>query len=775
MTVVRYPSKDDILQLIARPEVDLSALSEVVSAVLARVKVEGDAAVIDYERQFDHADLSDLRVSEAEMDEAEGLLSPELKEAIRQAHRNISVFHDAQRHEPPRVETAPGITCWQRNVPIEKVGLYIPGGTAPLFSTVLMLATPARLAGCREIVLCTPPNAEGRVHPAILFAARLAGVHSIFKAGGVQAVGAMAYGTQSIPKVYKIFGPGNRYVMAAKQAVSLHEVAIDMPAGPSEVCVIADDSANAAFVAADLLSQAEHGNDSQVLLITTSESMLTQVQQQLQQQLQVLPRMAFASTALDNSRLVLVHDTQEAIDLANAYAPEHLILQTSDYETLSARVVNAGSVFLGPYACESAGDYASGTNHTLPTHGYATAYSGVNLDSFYRKITFQHLSEQGIRSIGRTVELMAEAEDLQAHKNAMTLRLNSLHDGPKVAPSSSFLTPRKNIAALTPYSSARDEYSGHEARVFLDANESPYNAPYNRYPDPLQSELKAMISPLKGVGIDNIFLGNGSDEAIDMVYRCFTEPRLDNVVAIAPTYGMYQVCADINDVEYRSVSLDDHFQLSASRLLQACDAHTKVVWLCSPNNPTGNHLLLNEIEQVLRQFTGIVVVDEAYADFSDRPSFRTRLSEFPNLIVLQTFSKAWASAGVRLGMAFASPEIISIFNKVKYPYNVNILTQEYAKTLLSEPQRLQQLTDQILRERSALMQAFAALPCCLQVFPTDANFFLARVTDAPRIYSSLVSKGIIVRNRHKVHLCGNCLRITIGTPEENAALLSALT
>ena len=775
MTVVRYPSKDDILQLIARPEVDLSALSEVVSAVLARVKAEGDAAVIDYERQFDHADLSDLRVSEAEMDEAEGLLSPELKEAIRQAHRNISVFHDAQRHEPPRVETAPGITCWQRNVPIEKVGLYIPGGTAPLFSTVLMLATPARLAGCREIVLCTPPNAEGRVHPAILFAARLAGVHSIFKAGGVQAVGAMAYGTESIPKVYKIFGPGNRYVMAAKQAVSLHEVAIDMPAGPSEVCVIADDSANAAFVAADLLSQAEHGNDSQVLLITTSESMLTQVQQQLQQQLQVLPRMAFASTALDNSRLVLVHDTQEAIDLANAYAPEHLILQTSDYETLSAQVVNAGSVFLGPYACESAGDYASGTNHTLPTHGYATAYSGVNLDSFYRKITFQHLSEQGIRSIGRTVELMAEAEDLQAHKNAMTLRLNSLNDGPKVAPSASLLTPRKNIAALTPYSSARDEYSGHEARVFLDANESPYNAPYNRYPDPLQSELKAMIAPLKGVGIDNIFLGNGSDEAIDLVYRCFTEPRLDNVVAIAPTYGMYQVCADINDVEYRSVSLDDHFQLSASRLLQACDAHTKVVWLCSPNNPTGNHLLLDEIEQVLRQFKGIVVVDEAYADFSDRPSFRTRLSEFPNLIVLQTFSKAWASAGVRLGMAFASPEIISIFNKVKYPYNVNILTQEYVKTLLSEPQRLQQLTDQILRERSALMQAFAALPCCLQVFPTDANFFLARVTDAPRIYSSLVSKGIIVRNRHKVHLCGNCLRITIGTPEENAALLSALT
>ena len=334
---------------------------------------------------------------------------------------------------------------------------------------------------------------------------------------------------------------------------------------------------------------------------------------------------------------------------------------------------------------------------------------------------------------------------------------------------------RPNIWQLKPYSSARDEYSGHQAHVFLDANESPYNAPNNRYPDPLQKELKALIAPLKGVGVENIFLGNGSDEAIDLVFRCFTEPRQDNVVAISPTYGMYQVCADINDVEYRTVPLDDSYQLSADKLLQACDEHTKVIWLCSPNNPTGNHLLLGEMEQVLCQFQGIVVVDEAYAEFSSRPSFRTRLREFPNLIVLQTFSKAWASAGVRLGMAFASQDIVAIFNKVKYPYNVNILTQEYAKALLSDTQQLQQRTDMILGERSAMMQAFAALPCCQQVFPTDANFFLARVTDANAIYDYLVSQGIIVRNRHKVHLCGNCLRVTIGTPEENAALISALS
>ena len=426
MKIFKYPSEEEIKRLIERPEVDLTALTDIVGKVLARVKNEGDAAVKDYEQQFDHVALSSLKVTEAEIDEAEGLLADDLKAAIKQAYQNIRTFHAAQKHDLPKVETCKGVVCWQKNVPIEKVGLYIPGGTAPLFSTVLMLATPAKLAGCREIVLCTPPNAAGKVHPAILVAARIAGVSQIFKAGGVQAIGAMAYGTESVPKVYKIFGPGNRFVMAAKQAVSLQDVAIDMPAGPSEVCVIADQNANAAFVAADLLSQAEHGNDSQVLLVTTSEDMLQQVQQELDTQLQALPRVAFASNALDNSRFVLVHNTDEAIDLANRYAPEHLIIQTDDYEALTAKVVNAGSVFLGLYACESAGDYASGTNHTLPTHGYATAYNGVNLDSFNRKITFQHLSADGIRSIGRTVELMAEAEELEAHKNAMTLRMKSL-------------------------------------------------------------------------------------------------------------------------------------------------------------------------------------------------------------------------------------------------------------------------------------------------------------------------------------------------------------
>ncbi len=427
MKIYRYPAQAQWADIIARPRLDLSQLNATVASVLADVKKRGDEAVKEYEAKFDKAALSSLTVTEQEMDEAENMISNDLKDAIILAHHNIKVFHISQRFVGQKIKTQEGVTCWQKSVAIEKVGLYIPGGTAPLFSTVLMLATPAKIAGCKEIVLCTPPNKEGKVNPAILYAARVAGVHKIFKAGGVQAIGAMAYGTESVPKVFKIFGPGNQYVMAAKQQVSLEEVAIDMPAGPSEVCVLADETANAAFVAADLLSQAEHGIDSQVLLITTSESKLNEVQQEVEKQLEVLPRKELASKALENSNYVLVNSVDEMISLSNAYAPEHLILQVSDYEELAERVVNAGSVFLGQYACESAGDYASGTNHTLPTHGYATAYNGVNLDSYCRKITFQHLTEEGIRHIGRAVELMAEAEQLDAHKNAMTLRIKAVN------------------------------------------------------------------------------------------------------------------------------------------------------------------------------------------------------------------------------------------------------------------------------------------------------------------------------------------------------------
>ncbi len=431
MNIIKYPSREQWAEIIERPHLDVTQLNQTVAAVLADVRQRGDEAVKGYELKFDHVDLDILAVSDEEMAEAETLVSAELREAISLAHDNIKKFHEAQRFRSKKVETQPGVVCWQKSVAIEKVGLYIPGGTAPLFSTVLMLATPAKIAGCSEIVLCTPPDRQGRVNPAILVAARIAGVSHIYKIGGVQAIGAMAYGTETVPKVYKIFGPGNQYVMAAKQQVSLHDVAIDMPAGPSEVCVIADEMANPAFVAADLLSQAEHGADSQVILITTSHKVIDDVQQEVDRQLDRLPRKEIAQRSLQNSLIILVRDKKEAIELSNAYAPEHLVIQTEDYETMADHVVNAGSVFLGRYACESAGDYASGTNHTLPTHGYATAYNGVNLDSYCRKVTFQHLSEEGVRSIGRAVELMAEAEQLDAHKNAMTVRMAEIENKSK--------------------------------------------------------------------------------------------------------------------------------------------------------------------------------------------------------------------------------------------------------------------------------------------------------------------------------------------------------
>ena len=426
MNFIKYPSQEQIKQIIERPHLDVSQLNATVASVLADVKENGDKAVIAYEEKFDHVQLASLAVTEEEIDEAEKLVSQDLKDALILAHKNIAKFHESQKFESSKVETAPGVVCWQKSVAIEKVGLYIPGGTAPLFSTVLMLATPAKIAGCKEIVLCTPPNREGKVNPAILMAARVAGVSKIFKAGGVQAIGAMAYGTESVPKVYKIFGPGNQFVMAAKQQVSLHDAAIDMPAGPSEVCVIADETSNAAFVAADLLSQAEHGIDSQVILISTSENMIHQVEKELETQLAALPRHEIAEKTLVNSNFVLVHDKEEAMALSNAYAPEHLIIATSDYDALAEKVINAGSVFLGNFACESAGDYASGTNHTLPTHGYALAYNGVNLDSYNRKVTFQHLTEEGIKSIGPAVVCMAENEQLEAHANAMRLRVKDI-------------------------------------------------------------------------------------------------------------------------------------------------------------------------------------------------------------------------------------------------------------------------------------------------------------------------------------------------------------
>lgn len=419
------PKKIDWPEILKRPVFDVSALFAIVQPVLNEIKLNGDAALKKYTLKFDGVDLQNFKVSEAEFAEAEQLVDAELKDAIALAAENILKFHASQLSVLKKTETMPGVTCWQKSVPIEKVGLYIPGGTAPLFSTVLMLAIPAQIAGCREIVLCSPPDKQGKINPAILYAAKISGVANVFKLGGVQAIGAMAYGTETVPKTSKIFGPGNQYVVAAKQLVSIADVAIDMPAGPSEVLVLADESSNPAFVASDLLSQAEHGADSQVVLVAGSEKVIESVLGEIKIQLEKLPRKQTAAKALENSVSIVLESTEDQVDLINEYAPEHLILNTANFEAVAEKIVNAGSVFLGAYTPESAGDYASGTNHTLPTNGWARSFSGVNLDSFMKKITFQQISFEGLKNIGPAIEKMATAELLDAHKNAVSIRLKN--------------------------------------------------------------------------------------------------------------------------------------------------------------------------------------------------------------------------------------------------------------------------------------------------------------------------------------------------------------
>ncbi len=426
MKTYQYPKKENWGAILKRPTFDFSELETTVGAILKKVKEKGNQALFDYSKQFDGVEMTQLEVSETELADAKKIVSDELKQAIQTAYSNIKAFHESQKETPKTVETMSGVECWRKSVPIQKVGLYIPGGTAPLFSTVLMLGVPAIIACCKEIILCTPPQQNRSIHPAILYTAQLIGIEKIFKVGGAQAIAAMAYGTESIPKVYKIFGPGNQFVTTAKMLINKEGIPIDMPAGPSEVLVLTNERANPRFVAADLLSQAEHGIDSQVVMVSLDEKVINAVLREIELQLKDLPRREIATKALENSVSILAKDEEEAIELVNYYAPEHLIIAYQDPERIAEKVVNAGSVFLGNYTPESVGDYASGTNHTLPTNGFAKAYSGVSLDAFVKKITYQKLSREGLKNIGKTVEVMAEAEELMAHKRAVSIRLQEI-------------------------------------------------------------------------------------------------------------------------------------------------------------------------------------------------------------------------------------------------------------------------------------------------------------------------------------------------------------
>ena len=708
------------------------------------------------------------------------MVSDELKSAIRQAASNISAFHKAQQTPAVDVYTMPGVHCRRRVLPIRRVGLYIPGGSAPLFSTILMLALPAQIAGCEEIVLCTPcDRTTGKVNPVVLYTAQLCGVRTIYKLGGAQAIAAMAYGTESIERVFKIFGPGNRYVTKAKQMVSAQGTAIDMPAGPSEVMIMADDSARPDFVAADFLSQAEHGPDSQSLLVCRSQEFAEQVNAEIARQLALLPRADIATRSLANSRIVVFDDIDTMIAFANAYASEHLIIAMDDAWAVADRITAAGSIFVGHYSPESAGDYASGTNHTLPTMGLASAYSGIGLDSFMHAITYQELSQEGLNSLSNTIIRMAEAEGLDAHANAVKVRVAS--EGSENTESSNFQfsifnsqlnNVRPNIAALKPYSTARDEYKG-SIGIYLDANENPFDNGYNRYPSTaLKEQVRSAIAQKKGVDPARLFLGNGSDEAIDLLFRIFCRPGIDNIVSIAPTYGMYSVCAAINDIECREVMLGEDFSLPVEALLSATDMQSKLLFVCSPNNPTANAFPREQLVSLLSRFPGIVVVDEAYIDFSSVPSMVELIDQYPNLIVLQTLSKAYGLAGLRMGLAFAEERIIRLFEQVKYPYNIGTDTLALALRLLATDITPQVQT--LIAERERVAAALTELPYIEKVYPSDANFLLVKTARPRELYDYLIARELIVRDRSRTPGCEGTLRITIGTPEENNKLIEEL-
>lgn len=758
-----------------------SIIENRVSTILERVRQGGDEALRAITTEIDGRCPESLQVSEAEFAEAVALVSDELKAAIRQATANISAFHRAQQIPAANVHTMLGVHCRRRMLPIRRVGLYIPGGSAPLFSTILMLALPAKIAGCEDIVLCTPcDRTSGKVNPVVLYTALQCGVHTIYKLGGAQAIAAMAYGTESIHRVYKIFGPGNRYVTKAKQIVSSQGTAIDMPAGPSEVMVMADETARPDFVAADFLSQAEHGPDSQSILVCNSPDLANQVETEITSQLALLPRADIATRSLENSRIVVFDKVNTMIDFANEYAAEHLIIAMNDAWSIADRITAAGSIFVGHYSPESAGDYASGTNHTLPTMGLANAYSGIGLDSFMHAITYQELTQEGLNTLGNTIIQMAEAEGLDAHANAVKVRLASESTENSENSNSSFSIlnsqldkVRPNIAALKPYSTARDEYKG-TIGIYLDANESPFENGYNRYPSTtLKAQVRNTIAEKKGIAPSRLFLGNGSDEAIDLLFRIFCRPGVDNAISIAPTYGMYSVCAAINDVEYREVMLGKDFSLPVDKLLDAADEQSKLLFVCSPNNPTANAYSREQLITLVQQFPGIVVVDEAYIDFSSVPSMVELIDEYPNLIVLQTLSKAYGLAGLRMGLAMAHERIISIFEQVKYPYNIGADTLALALRLLETDVTTQVQT--LIAERDRVAAALSTLPYVEKVYPSDANFLLVKTKHARELYEHLIARELIVRDRSRTPGCEGTLRITIGTPEENDRLIAEMS
>jgi histidinol dehydrogenase len=762
---------------------------EAVRAILAAVRARGDRALQDFTHRFDGCALSSFEVGADEFAAAEAEVDADVLAAMRSAIARVEAFHAAQLPHGLRVDTAPGVRCEQVVRAIGRVGLYAPAGSAPLPSTVWMLAVPARLAGCEEIVLATPPRADGRADPAILVAAKLCGVNRVLKLGGAQAIAALAYGSESVPRCDKLFGPGNSWVTLAKLEVAADPdgAAIDMPAGPSEVLVLADDDAVPPFVAADLLAQAEHGADSQVLLVSPSARLIAAVEATVAEQLATLPRRDIAAAALAHARLILVRDLAEAIEVSERYAPEHLIVATHEARALLPRLSRAGSIFLGHYTPETLGDYCAGPNHVLPTLGFARALGGVGVDSFLRRVNVIEADAGGIAAIGPEAAVLARAERLEAHARAVDLRLSSQVAAPCSGASeeaaSMLARVRPELAGFTPYASARR--SGFEARIRLDANESPWSgdadaAGLNRYPAPQPAALRAQLAALYGVAPEQLWLGRGSDEAIDLLLRAFCRPGRDNVVAPAPTFGMYRIGAQLQGAQYRTLALDPDadFALDPEALLALTDADTKLVIVCSPNNPTGTLYhgeLLGELADRLAG-RALLLVDEAYVEFAGVPSASALIDRHPNLVVLRTLSKVYALAGARIGALIAAAEIVELVGRIAAPYPLPTPSVHAALAALDDDavSRTDRRVDVLLAERARVARGLTETVGVRRVWPSAGNFLLVRFADADAAFARALAAGILVRDVSKQPGLRDCLRITIGAPDENDALLAAL-
>jgi histidinol-phosphate aminotransferase len=787
---LKHASQNELRDALARPVRDLAGFRDKVRPIIKTVREQGDRAIRAFTKTFDGAVIDCLRVADEELATALASLPGVLSCSLKKAKDRIERFHAPKRYEAA-IMTTPGCPCWREVRPLDSVGLYVPGGTAPLFSTALMLGVPARLAGVERIVLASPPGRDGRVSAPILAVCSLLGIREVYAMGGVQAIAAMAYGTQTVAKVSKIVGPGNAYVAAAKAEVSIDPdgAAIDMLAGPSELLVVADSRANPLWVAADLLAQAEHDERSQVILVTDCSVLLQAALVELTAQLNSIPRRQIAEAALKNSSAILVDDVTQAIEIANRYAPEHLSIQVNEPRRLLPSIRNAGSVFIGPFSAGTIGDYCSGTNHVLPTSGAAKSQSGISVTTFQKIITMQELSEQDLDRLAGTASTLARAEGLEAHARAVEIRFandaishsepetesengKSNPDGPAIPP---------HIAALEPYESARALLKG-SGWTFLDANESAFAAlssqislsALNRYPDPFADRLREAISGHYGLDRDHIIMANGSDELIDLAVRAFVRPGR-SVLGADITYGMYRVSAAASGFPYRVLAVNEDHQIDERSLGHAHDSD--VLFLCCPNNPTGTVLESRAIERIVRTFPGLVVIDEAYGEFADAQGIPSSIglvaNGAPNVLVLRTFSKAFGAAGLRLGYGISSVFLIKTLQKIKPPYNVSALSQAIGLELWEKRSRMEENVERLSLEKARLMDACVELGCKVRRSPT--NFFLielASQSQRDRTYEVLRDEyRIVVR---KIRGLANVLRITVGTPKENDYLISSL-